>query len=195
MLREAFNKVSGILDDQETADAELLKQAKSGDAEAFGRLYERYAATVFRFLYAHLGNRLDAEDLAEEVFLRVWRVLPRYEEQGVPFLAFLFRIARNALIDHYRRSERTEVILLSNTKTSSDAEHNPDEIVATDMEHQEIRSVLGKLQDTYREVLTLRFIAGLSPMETATTMRRSEGSVRVLQHRALLALRRLLETV
>jgi RNA polymerase sigma-70 factor (ECF subfamily) len=195
MLREAFNKVSGILDDQDTADAELLKQSQAGDAEAFGRLYERYAATVFRFLYAHLGNRLDAEDLAEEVFLRVWRTLPRYEEQGVPFLAFLYRIARNALIDHYRRSERTEVILLSNTKPASDAEHNPDQIIATDLEHQEIRSVLGKLQDTYREVLTLRFIAGLSPMETAATMHRSEGSVRVLQHRALVALRRLLETI
>ena len=88
----------------EVDDIQLLKTAQDGNAEAFGELYERYAQRVFRFLYAHLNNQQDAEDLTGEVFLRVWRALGNYKERGVPFLAFLFRIARNALIDHYRRT-------------------------------------------------------------------------------------------
>src|SRR5512134_3325621 len=82
----------------------LLKKAQDGDAEAFGELYEIHAPAIFRFIYAHIDNRLDAEDLTEDVFFRAWRSLPSYKEQGVPFIALLFRIGRNAIIDHYRRS-------------------------------------------------------------------------------------------
>ena len=83
---------------QPVEDIQLIQQSQKGDTQAFGELYERYAQRVFRYLYAHLDNRLDAEDLTEEVFLRVWKSLGGYQEQGVPFLAFLFRVARNALI-------------------------------------------------------------------------------------------------
>ena len=82
-------------------DARLVKRAKNGDAEAFGRLHDRYAESIFRFLNARLNNRMDAEDLFGEVFLRAWHALPRYRQQGFPFSAYLFRIARNLLIDHY----------------------------------------------------------------------------------------------
>src|SRR5512134_325908 len=91
---------------QDADDAQLLTIAKSGEAEAFGALYERYADPIFRYLYARLDNRLDAEDLTEEVFLRFWRSLPRYRDKEFPVAAFLFRIAQNALIDHHRRSGR-----------------------------------------------------------------------------------------
>ncbi len=81
----------------------LLRAARQGDAEAFGSLYERFAPPVFRYLYAHLDERLDAEDLTAEVFLRVWQALPGFRETEAPFLGFLFRVARNALYDHFRR--------------------------------------------------------------------------------------------
>jgi RNA polymerase sigma-70 factor (ECF subfamily) len=171
---------------------QLLSKAQAGEAEAFGELYLRYAQTVFRFLFAHLNDRLDAEDLTEEVFLKVWRCLPEYHEQGVPFLAFLFRIARNALIDFYRRSGRSGQHISLNTRSDTDMITDPGESVLENLEYQEIRQTLAKLKDDYRTVLVLRFISELSPLETARAMGRTEGAVRILQHRALVALRGML---
>jgi RNA polymerase sigma-70 factor (ECF subfamily) len=133
---------------------------------------------------------MDAEDLTGEVFLKAWRSLPKYTERGVPFLAFLFRIAKNALVDHYRQNARME-------------DKDPDEmdgfraelaleaveIASNNIEHQNMLRVLKKLRGDYQSVLTLRFIGELSPEETAKVMDRSVGAVRVLQHRALAALR------
>src|SRR4030066_1083908 len=89
-------------------DHELIKKAQHGDTHAFGELYELHAPVVFRYLYAHLTSQMDAEDLTGEVFLKAWQSLPKYVERGIPFLAFLFRIAKNALIDHYRQNDRLE---------------------------------------------------------------------------------------
>ena len=175
-------------------DIQLITDAQNGDAEAFGELYERYAPRVFRYLFAHLDNRLDAEDLTEEIFLRVWRTLGSYQEQGVPFLAFLFRVARNALIDHYRRSAKKE------QETSIEdlhlQGHEPElvDAVTATLEHQQLRQVMKQLREDYRTVLALRFLSELSPEETARAMGRSAGAVRVLQHRALAALRSMLES-
>lgn len=179
---------------QDVDDIQLIKEAQSGSSEAFGLLYERYAQVIFRFLYAHLSDRLDAEDLTEEVFLRVWRTLPKYREQGIPFVAYLFRVARNALIDQYRRSKAPENNLPLEENTIADTLHNPAEVVIQGMEKQEIRELLGLLREEYRTVLLLRFMGDLSPDETADVMGKSAGAVRVLQHRALGALRKLLDS-
>lgn len=175
-------------------EVELLRYAKEGEAEAFGELYERHAQVIFRFLYAHLDDRLDAEDLTEEVFLRMWRALGSYREQGIPFLAFLFRIARNALIDHYRRSGRQEKPVSLEDNPIQDHGSDPGEEAISNIEHEEIRQVLGQLREDYRMVLVLRFMSELSPEEAAQAMDRSPGAIRVLQHRALAAVRNLLET-
>lgn len=178
---------------QEIDDVELLRIAQDGNVDAFGELYERYAQRVFRFLYAHLDNRLDAEDLVGDVFLRVWRSLPKYQEQGVPFLAFLFRIARNALIDHYRRSGKSKQNVSIDDITLRDGEPELGDTVTANLEHEELRQTLGELREDYRTVLVLRFLSELSPDETAAVMGRSAGAVRVLQHRALAALRKLMD--
>src|SRR5512143_3720480 len=91
-------------------DEQVIKQVKNGDAEAYGILYEQYAEVIFRYVYSHLEGRLDAEDLTEEMFLRAWRALPQYDERGLPFSAFLFRIARNSLIDYYRQHKSIQSI-------------------------------------------------------------------------------------
>jgi RNA polymerase sigma-70 factor (ECF subfamily) len=174
-------------------DIQLLRRAQEGDREAFGDLYMRHAQAVFRFLYAHLDNRLDAEDLTAEVFLRVWRSLPGYREQGIPFQALLFRIARNALIDLYRRSDHVEQALEMDDLPDLEGLTNPGDQVVTRSEYQRVREVLGRLKEDYRSVLVLRFFSGLSPEETALVMGRSTGAVRVLQHRALAALRLIIE--
>jgi len=180
----------GKLDD----DHELIKKAKHGDPQAFGDLYECHAPAVFRYLYAHLESRMDAEDLTGEVFLKAWQSLPNYIERGVPFLAFLFRIARNALVDHYRQNNRIEARSpedMDGYRTGESA--GLIELIGDQMEHQQIIRKLGQLRPDYQSVLTLRFFGELSPEETAQVMNRSVGAVRVLQHRAILALRQQLD--
>lgn len=170
----------------------LLKIAQDGEADAFGEIYERYGQAIFRFLYSRLDNRHDAEDLTEEVFYRVWRSLPKYKHRGVPFAAFLFRVAHNALIDHYRRYEQQVVGLSLTDNPLHDNYYNPEEITNENNEREEIREALNQLREDYREVLVLRFLSDLSPSETAKVMDRSVGAVRILQHRALAAMRNIL---
>lgn len=175
-------------------DKELIKKAQHGDPLAFGELYECHAPAIFRYLFAHLNSRMDAEDLTGEVFLKAWQSLPKYNERGVPFLAFLFRIARNALVDHYRHSNRQESRdpdMLDEYKHEVGTEFV--EMVGTKIEHQKILRVLSRLRPDYQSVLTLRFISELSPDETAQVLDRSVGATRVLQHRALAALRQEIE--
>ncbi|HEY5573520.1 MAG TPA: RNA polymerase sigma factor [Anaerolineales bacterium] len=174
-------------------DDQLIVRAQSGESDAFGELYERYLPPVFRFLYARLSDRQDAEDLAEEVFIRVWRSLSSYQDQGVPFVSYLFRVARNALIDHYRNMGRSGQPEPIEEKPLQALNADPSEIAMTNLENQEIRQILDQLRDDYRMVLVLRFLSELSPEEVAQVMGRSTGAVRVLQHRALISLRDLLE--
>ncbi len=174
-------------DRQVVEDIQLLKEAQCGNAEAFGELYERYAPTIYRFLYAHLDNPFDAEDLTEEAFFRAWRALPRYQDQGVPFRAFLFRIAHNLMVDFYRSDRRPGEL---------DPEQRDESIgtgLSANLEHQELRHSMTQLRKDYQIVLSARFLSDLSTEETAKVMGRSAGAVRVLQHRALGALRKLME--
>jgi len=171
-------------------DEQIIKQVKNGDAEAYGMLYEQYAEVIFRYIYSHLESRLDAEDLTEEIFLRAWRALPKYDERGLPFSAFLFRIARNSLIDYYR--QRKSVQSIEDVELQS-RELGPEEAVDVRIENHNLRDTIAKLREDYRNVLIFRFLSGLSPEETAQVMQRSVGAVRVLQHRALSALKDLME--
>lgn len=172
-------------------ESQLLKAAKSGETEAFGEIYERYAKLIFKYLYSQLSSREDAEDLTEDVFLRVWDSLGRYQDKGFPFSAYLFRIARNALIDHYRRSKNSELPI---EDMQIVANSNPAEKATSNLVHEELREVLDQLKDDYRDVLILRFLSELSPAETAQIMDRSVGAIRVLQHRAIGAMRDLLNS-
>lgn len=176
-------------------DSQLLRIAQNGEAEAFGVLYERHAKAIFRFLYARLDSRPDAEDLTEEVFLRFWRALSTYEDKGIPLSAFLFRVANNALVDHYRRSKHSAPGISLEDDWWLDERPGPAETTAINLEHQDLRQALGELREDYRDVLILRFLSELSPTETAQVMNRSVGAVRILQHRALTAIRKTLESV
>ncbi len=171
-------------------DVQVIKQVRDGDAEAYGMLYEQYAEVIFRYVYSHLEGRLDAEDLTEEIFLRAWRALPKYDERGLPFSAFLFRIARNSLIDYYRQHKSVQSIEDMELQSH---EAGPEEMVDTHIESHHLRDTIAKLREDYRNVLIFRFLSGLSPEETAQVMQRSVGAVRVLQHRALSALKDLME--
>jgi RNA polymerase sigma-70 factor (ECF subfamily) len=171
-------------------DEQLIIKSKNGDAEAFGELYEQYAEVIFRYVYSHLESRLDAEDLTEEIFLRAWKALPKYDERGLPFSAFLFRSARNSLIDYYRQHKVVQS--LDDLELHANGP-GPEEEISIRMSNEQLRKMLGELREDYRTVLIFRFLSGLSPEETAQVMQRSVGAIRVLQHRALAAMKELLE--
>ncbi|HSO27953.1 MAG TPA: sigma-70 family RNA polymerase sigma factor [Anaerolineales bacterium] len=168
----------------------LLEQAIQGNADAFGLIYEKNAEAIYRFINGHVYNSLDAEDLTVEVFLRAWRSLPRYKRQGVPFIAYLFRIARNAVTDHYRHTSKNQDDLQIDDVFLQDTQPQPLEAVMVNMQRQEVMAMLDQLRDEHRTVLLLRFIADLSPEETGEAMGKSPGAVRALQFRALRALRK-----
>lgn len=171
-------------------DEHLIRKSKNGDAEAFGELYERYAEVIFRYVYSHLDSRLDAEDLTEDIFMRAWKALDKYDERGLPFSAFLFRSARNSLIDYYRQHKPLQSI--EDLELHSN-EPDPEELVSDRLSNADLKKAITGLREDYRSVLIFRFLSGYSPEETAQVMQRSIGAVRVLQHRALLALKEVLE--
>jgi RNA polymerase sigma-70 factor (ECF subfamily) len=188
-----FSMIDSIQNTSEHDDALLIQKAKDGDAEAFGELYERYADSLFRFVYSQTLDRMDAEDITAEVFMRAWRSISRYRERGFSFSAYLFRIARNVLIDMRRKRKPLSFVTDDEVVDIPDVDNlEPSVLVATKMQHNELVKILDQLREDYRTVLVLRFLNELSPEETSEVMGRSVGSVRVLQHRALAALRKVI---
>ena len=166
----------------------LVAAAKAGDPEAFGSLFDAYYGPVYRYVASRVGRPSDAEDLAQLVFVKVLESLPRYEQRGVPFGGWLFRLARNVVIDHVRT--RREHVTLEVIVEKSTDDQGPDELAVLRQEMDSIAHALRRLTPDQREAVELRFFAGLSAKEAAEAMGRQEGTVRGLQFRAIAALRR-----
>jgi RNA polymerase sigma-70 factor, ECF subfamily len=177
----------------DAADIErLVETARAGDAAAFGLLFDHYYRPVYRFIASRVGQPADAEDLTQLVFLKALEALPRYEARGVPFAGWLFRLARNAVIDHVRtRRDHADLDTIADRPTS---ERGPDEQAVLHGELRAMGAALAELTDEQSEVVALRFFAGLSVREVAAAMGKKEGTVRGLQFRAIAALRRRLDS-
>lgn len=172
-------------------DDDLIARARRGDAHAFGDLYERYLSAIYRYVFYRVGDVAEAEDLTEVVFLKAWEALDKYEVRDVPFSAWLYRIAHNVIVDRHR-THRTSLSLDGALQLRDDAAGPEDQFdVLEDIET--LSRALSQLSPDYQHVLTLRFISGLSHAETGRVLKRSEEAVRVLQHRALSALRKWLD--
>jgi RNA polymerase sigma-70 factor (ECF subfamily) len=166
----------------------LVGAAQQGDPEAFGALFDHFYGPVYRFVAARVGRPSDAEDLAQLVFVKALEALPRYEQRGIPFGGWLFRLARNVVIDHIRT--RREHATLDVVVEQAHHEDGPDELAQMRQEMDSVARALRRLTAEQREAIELRFFAGLSAKETAEAMGRQEGTVRGLQFRAIAALRR-----
>ena len=166
----------------------LVDEARAGDAWAFGRLFDHFHLPVHRYVASHVRRPSDAEDLTQLVFVKALEALPRYESRGIPFGGWLFRLARNAVIDHVRTSHEHADLAQSADRAGRDA--GPDELAETRQEIEAVRAALSTLTDDQRDVIALRFFAGLSAREAADAMGKQEGTIRGLQFRAIAALRR-----
>ncbi|HET7726995.1 MAG TPA: sigma-70 family RNA polymerase sigma factor [Candidatus Limnocylindrales bacterium] len=166
----------------------LVADAKAGDAEAFAALFDHYHVRVYRYIANRVQRPADAEDLTQLVFVKVLEALPRYEARGVPFGGWLFRLARNVVIDFVRT--RHEHAGLDSAVARPSAHRGPDEEAMTRADIEAMRDALAALTEEQREAISLRFFAGLTTREVAVAMNRQEGTVRGLQFRAIASLRR-----
>jgi RNA polymerase sigma-70 factor (ECF subfamily) len=170
----------------------IVAKARTGNPAAFEALYDLFAGRVYRFVLVRVRSSADAEDLLQRIFLKVIESLPRYEERGIPFAAWLFRIARNAVIDHERT--RHDHASLDNVLERPDERRGPAELAESALERAAIRSAIDQLTPEQRDVIAYRFFAGLSPREIGLLMDRREGAIRALQFRAIQTLRESLGT-
>lgn len=171
-------------------DQELLGRALKGDAEAFGNLYERYLNEIQRFVFYRVADRFEAEDLTEVIFLKAWEALPRFESAAVNLRAWLYRIAHNTVIDHYRTRKVTTELT---AEPLLDTHPLPEEAAQDFDDQRQLARLIQSIDPTLQQVITCRFVNGLSHAETAEIMGIKEGHVRVLQLRALHRLRKLME--
>lgn len=171
---------------QITDEARLVQQAKSGDADSFARLYDGYVERVYRYVFFRVSNDETAEDITAQVFLKAWENLNRYQPGNLPFLAWLYTIARNQVIDHYRA--RKESVSIDDAVSLPSKDDAVDEQVQSRFDIQAMRNALQYLTEEQQQVVMLRFIAGLETNEISRQMGKAEGAVRALQMRALQAL-------
>jgi len=162
------------------------------DPEAWAEIYEKYFSRVYRYIALRVGDKTEAEDLAGQVFLKALESISSFKWRGVPVSAWLFRIAHNQVIDYRRTSKAKlhspleESLVSDDTDPVLEAERNLDI-------HQVVQAV-GHLTQAQRDVIELRFAGGLSTAEVANVLGRSQGAVKVLQHSALVALRKRLSS-
>jgi len=166
----------------------IVQKAQQGEREAFGVLYDRYLPKIYRFVLIKVSKRDDAEDITHQVFLNAWQNIRSYRHRGFPFSSWLYRIARNMVIDFYRTR-----------RSHADIESVPEEFLVhnsgslefmdTKIELELVAKSIRKLKDDEQNILLLKFVDELSSKEIANIIEKSEGAVRVMQHRALKQLR------
>ena len=169
----------------------LVDAARTGNEAALSELYTLYFPRVYRYILARTGNTYDAEDLAEEVFMRVLEAIDRFQWREAPFSAWLFRIAHNAVISQ-RRKETARGRSSQLSEALAVDSQGPDELVESRLVLSDIRAAAESLPDAQRQVIALRFAAGLSVAETARSMGKGEGNVKVIQHKAIVKLREMM---
>jgi RNA polymerase sigma-70 factor (ECF subfamily) len=162
----------------------LLRQAQRGDAEAFAGLYRAHVQAVFRYIAHRVNDHQLAEDLTADVFTRALQSLSRYEDQGKPFLAWLYRIARARVIDHYRSTGRRPVEDELDDQPIP-VETNLDEAMLRRQAARALRAAITELTDDQQQVIILRFIEGQRVETVAELLGKQPNAIKALQHRAL----------
>lgn len=171
---------------------DLVERAQAGEAEAFGRLYDHYSDTVYRYIYYRVGGKATAEDLTSETFLRALRRISTFTWQGRDFGAWLVTIARNLVADHFKSSRFRLEVTTGEMLDANEVERSPEDSVLESLSNAALLDAVRRLNPQQQECVTLRFLQGLSVAETARIMGKNEGAIKTLQYRAVRTLARLL---
>ena len=170
----------------------LVRQAQQGDKDAFAELYEAYFDKIYRYVVLKISNKAEAEDMTQQVFLKAYQSIGSFKWKGVPFSAWLFRIAHNQMVDFVRKQSKRPTVQLEESMVASD--DNPLRTVERRFDIERLRLATQQLTAAQQEVISLRFAGGLAIAEVARTMGKSEGAIKALQHSAVAALRKVLLT-
>ncbi|NIO71068.1 MAG: sigma-70 family RNA polymerase sigma factor [Anaerolineae bacterium] len=172
-----------------TSEHTLLERARAYDADALGELYDQYAPLIYAYLYRRVHDAQLAEDLTGEVFVRVLQAIQSEQFWHTSFRGWLYRIAHNLLVDHYRKQPPVPMLALDEQLVA--AQGDPDSALAEKLSRQDLLAAISQLTLDQQQVLVLRFGEQLAAREVAEIMGKSVGAVEMLQHRALTALRRI----
>ena len=185
-----WNRNKDQVNIKDLSDIEVIELAKT-DQDAFGEIYERYLDKIYKYVYFRVGNKHDAEDLTSRVFFRALANVETFEDRGVPFQAWLYRIAHNLVANHHRDKGRRKIIPLDEYITSSlFSNFDGPEHAAEDAEERDrLLKAIRRLPEDRQQLLMLKFVEHLSNAEIGDIMGRSEGAVKSLYHRTLQSLR------
>jgi len=166
----------------------LVRRAQEHEQDAFAELYERYFDKIYRYCLMKTGDKAEAEDMAQQVFLKAAKSISSFRWRNVPFSAWLYRIAHNQLVDYLRKKSRQQSVPLDEAVAVSDS--NPQKTAELKMDIRQMIKATGRLTEAQREVISLRFAGELPIARVAEIMGRSQGAVKALQHSAIVALRK-----
>jgi len=168
----------------------LVQRAKQGDREAFAQLYEEYFDRIYRYIAFKTGDRVEAEDMTQQVFLNALDAISSFKWKGISFSAWLYRIAHNLVVDYLRKKPKRAATLVSESPAGSDG--NPQLMAEHSLDIERLLSACQRLTEPQRQVISLRFAGELPIAEVARIMGKSQGAVKALQHSAIVALRKAL---
>lgn len=170
-------------------DDEALSLATGGDKAAFGELYDKYATRIYNYVYYRTGSSQDAEDITSRVFFRAMRHITNYTDRGVPFSAWLYRIAHNLVANWHRDSSRHQEVELEDGYRASKGEEHPETALLESEEQNALMRLIRNLPEERQQLLILKFVEHMSNAEIGEIMDRTEGAIKSLYHRTLLSLR------
>ena len=169
----------------------LVRRAKENDEAALTQLYEENFDKIYRYIVLKIGDRTEAEDMTQQVFLKAFKSISGYRSKGSPFSSWLFRIAHNQMVDYWRKKSKRTTVPLEESRVGS-SNSNPSSETEQKMDIENLVAATKQLTDLQREVVSLRFAGGLSLAEVAKAMGKSEGAIKALQHSAVVSLRKIM---
>jgi len=172
----------------------LIRRAQQRDQVALTQLYEENFDRIYRYIVLKIGDRTEAEDMTQQVFLNALKSISSYKFKGMPFSSWLYRIAHNQIVDYLRKKSKRLTVPLDESLPLPATDGSPEHLAEKKVEIEELVIATRKLTAAQQEVISLRFAAELSIAEVAGAMGKSEGAVKALQHSAIIALRKVLAT-
>lgn len=176
--------------DSTEVEGAVIEAAVAGGVQAFASLYDSYVERVHNYIYYRVGNRPDAEDLTQQVFLNAWNAIGRYQRTGASFVAWLLTIAHNQVVSFYRRRKDESYIEIEPASEARWAD--PEGEALSGQDRLAVRRAVLRLKPDQQQVITMRFFEGLDYADIAAALGKKEGNIRVIQHRAIAELHRLL---
>lgn len=170
----------------------VVQRAQQNDPNAFAELYDEYFDKIYRYIAVKIGDREEAEDMTQQVFLKAHQSISSFKWKGVPFSAWLYRIAHNLIVDYIRKSKNRPDTLPDETIITDKSSKSPEELVEQRMDIEKVMEVAKNLTEAQREVISLRFAGEMPIAQVAKIMGKSQGAIKALQHSAIASLRKML---